>query len=330
MKILFYVDEFSEFWNLLPLMKLMKENFDIAFGSVDHRIFNFAIQHNIPITNPFTSYFDLLVVNKMHYDGSRQMSEAYAKAGKQIVLVEHAGDGLLHLLDQLWGENINYFAAFAAMGKQTCKLLKNKFGDKIVLTGGPRLDRIIDAPKWDKKEIYDSLGVNEFWLVAIPPQNHSTPELEHLYFEVLPTLLDAKPVYKIHPRYPVEPYRKYGQLIIGDDTLIKDMTYEIINASKGIVTTMEPSFICVEASLLQKPVIGFGNLAPIKEVAPEIGFIDEDAYLSIRFKELCSTPNNHSYNDQQKQLINDFPHDGKNSERVAVLIEEVGAAAGIQ
>ena len=321
MKILFYGDECRELWGLLPVIKLIKDNHQVAFGSIDSRAIALAQRNNTPITNPFETYHDLLVVNKMHYGVARDLSEAYAQAGKPVVLIEHAWDGLIHLIDQLWGKQINFFTAFAASGKQQYELLREKHGDRIRITGFPRLDKLIEAPQWDKQEIYDALGVNEFWLVTIPPQNHSTPEADRKLFEDLPRLLDARPVYKIHPRYSTEPYLKYGQLIIGDDTLTQDITYEILNAAKGIVTHIPPSFMFVEASILKKPVICFGNLVHFRDIVPELGFINEIRKFDI--DKLSSTPDNYRFNKYQQELIDMFPHNGRNSERVVHLIEEI-------
>jgi hypothetical protein len=321
MKILFYGDECREFLGLEPVMRLLQETHEIGFGSIDQQALALSQRNNIPLINPFEKYYDALVVNKMHYGVALNLSEAYAKAGTPVVLIEHAWDGPIHLLDSLWGKPINFFTSLALCGKQQYDLLREKHGDKIKMTGCPRLDKLFEAHKWDKGEIYDILGINNFWLVTIPPQNHSTPELDRQFFDVLPTLLDAKPVYKIHPRYSPEPYLSYGQMIIGDDTLTQDITYELINASKGIITAAPPSFMVVEASILKKPVICFQELLPTGKIAPELVPIDETTALDI--SKLSSTTANYGFNTYQQELIDTFPHDGKNSERVVHLIEEI-------
>jgi hypothetical protein len=321
MKILFYGDECREFLGLEPVMRLMTNNHDIGFGSIDQRALTLAQKNNIPLGNPFGNFCDALVVNKMHYGIALGLSEAYAKAGRPVLLIEHAWDSLLHLLDTLWGKPINFFSLFAVNGKQQYELLNNKHGDRIRLTGCPRFDKLVEAPKWDKQKIYEMAGTDDFWLVTIPLQNLSTPDIDRQFFEVLPTILDAKPVYKIHPRYSPEPYMKYGQTVLGDDTLTQDITYELINASKGIVTPFQASFMIVEASILQKPVICFGDMMLTSEIAPEIKPLEEIKKCDIT--RITSSSEKYAFNAYQQELIDAFPHDGKNSERVVHLIEEL-------
>jgi hypothetical protein len=102
MKILFFGDECKEFWGLLPVMNLLRRRHTVAFAAADQNALSHAVRHHIPIINTTGIFYDALVVNKMHYRVSRDLSETYFKAGKPVILVEHAWDGSIHLLDNLF------------------------------------------------------------------------------------------------------------------------------------------------------------------------------------------------------------------------------------
>lgn len=324
MKILFYGDECREFWGLLPVMNILKDQHEITFGSIDPRAQALAKKYNFPVTTSF-EHSSMLVVNKMHYHYARVVSETYHKQGKPVVLIEHGQDARVHLADTIYGLPINFFTVMTVSGPLDFNLLKDKFPRKLRMTGIPRFDKLLEAPKWDKEKIYKLVGEKKFLLVTIPMEDQCPPELERKYFVELPKLSPLKLIYKVHPRYNHERYLEYNQTILEDDTLTDDITYEIINASEGIITAS--SFMMVEASILRKPVIiyGYGEEIPAWGLIPELS-VYRTIPPDFDPKKLSSTFDNLEFKDYQLEMIRDYLHDGKNSQRVAGVINELAAS----
>lgn len=338
LKVLFYGDRCSDAIELFPVMKILRgfKGVECYYSSLtEQAAIDLAKRNDFPITLSCES-FDILAVVKIHKGHSLWLSKQYYNSGKPVVLIQHVLDTYANLLSEYRDEPIDFFTTLCAGGPIDYKLLRSKFKDKVIMTGIPRLDKLCEAPYWDKKEIRELVKSNKYWLITMPGPNVLTSELESQFFIELPKLikdkLDSEPIYKIHPNHDPKPFYKYGYTIIDDDTKTKDITYELINASEGIITTIYPSFMAVEASILRKPVICYGNeILPGKTIDTFSGwrltYLRKFVPLIMErwrpFK-ISSTFEMPSFNEHQQQLTDEFLHDGKNSQRVAEFILEIG------
>lgn len=334
LKVLFYGDQCKEALALFPVMDALKryKNILTTFGSVTHEeTITLAIRNGFSITR-YLYDFDILVVCIIHRGVNLDLCRSYYNSGKPVILIQWALDHYANLFSELRPTPINYFTHMCVAGPKDLKIMKTKFKEKVRMTGMPRFDKLSEAKNWDKSKIYDLVGTNKYWLVTIPHEAFGD-KIEYLYFSELPKLVRDKLVYKIHPTRLADRYRKYGQILIDDDTKSVDMTYELINASQGVITHIPPSFMVVEASILKKPVFCYGELprTASENIGWRLKYLEKSLPLlkeRIDPSKITSTFDKPAFNKYQQTLADEFLHDGKNSQRVAEVILDIGKEIG--
>lgn len=325
-KILFYGDECRELIGLLPVMKELGKIGVLFYFSSMYEITRLkAHQLRIPITDNLEN-FDILIVTKMHCDFASVISKYYYSNNRVVLLIQHAFDYDLHLISEKLGLDIDNFTKICCGDYFAYKKLISKFGkDKVILTGIPRLDDLYEVyTNSNYKEIYELLGLSEYWLITIPEPHIANKTTLENYFIELPRFLNAPPVYKVHPRSNSDFYSKYNEhnhIIIDDDTLPNriDLTYKLLCGSKGLVSYIPPSFYAFEASFIKKPVILYGEGIKDKKIEELYKDINHIFY---RYKNISSSFSDPEFNETQQKLCEEFLFDGKNSQRVVDVIKE--------
>ncbi len=284
----------------------------------------------IPTTDDLDNW-DIVVMVHFHLGEQRKISEAFFSTGRQVILLQHAWDSALCQKSKFWGLDMTRFNYLLVGSKQDEEWLKPLHGDKVKLTGMPRLDDLYKV-KHSKKSldhIYKMVGFDKF-LLAIPGVSgvHGI-NLERETLERLPGETPLPLVYKIHPgggggnliAYIKE--RVPQSYCIDDDKFDQLKTYELIKASSGVVAV--ESFMLIEASLMGKPVVFYGRDQLIPDFYDREENFNQDKRL---LPEMSSSIHNLVYTKAQDEVCSWYLFDGKNTKRTHDALLEIAKDSG--
>lgn len=211
--------------------------------------------------------------------------------------------------------------------------------DKIVVTGNPKFDNIINR-RYTPRRIYDLLKVPPnkkiilFLTTATVEHRIWTVERMEIFVKSVVKSIDSLPqdvqlVIKIHPMEDLTFYQK----IIGEDNqdiaLCQDIDlYELINASELIISGF--STAALEAMIFDKPVIIL-NLFKENNSLP---YIDNGVAIGVyELESIMPAIKDVLYNNETRQILFKnrekllpeyiYKRDGKSAKRVASLIEQM-------
>ena len=245
----------------------------------------------------------------------------------QIGLIGHRHDQCELLVDKM-----------AICGEATKKILTDKCKidpDKLIITGCPAYDRLVNANKFfNKEQILMSLKLKEYKkIIVFATENLTEKEnkkLANIVCKSLGNFNDIQLIIKVHPgESDLQIYKNIAKNIGIDYKVMRDIdTYKILYVSDLLITYFSATGL--EAMILKKPVIA---LNPFKGNDP-VGYATSGATLFARnVKELeCSISNALYENQVSTTLIENmneyvykqsFKQDGKATERVVDLIEEM-------
>lgn len=198
----------------------------------------------------------------MHYGTHQEVIRHFMEKGGEVFLVQRCFDPSLSIPDIFWGMDTTLFTKYLLASTQDMEFLK-RHGDKLVLTGSPRLNMAIRANRMPLKSIYDRVGDIKFFVATvIGGEPVHLDSIMPLYYEKLPEMSPIKVVYKMHPSGNLAKYQElYPNLFFWRDDLTDPWdTYKLITASQGVITPT--SFLAIEATIMRKPVILLGDMHP--------------------------------------------------------------------
>jgi hypothetical protein len=198
----------------------------------------------------------------IHYGPHQEVIKHFMEKKGEVFLVQRCFDPSLSIPDIFWGMDTNLFTKYLLASEQDMNFLQ-RHGDKLVLTGSPRLNMAVKALKMPLKDVYDRVGDTKFFVVTvIGGEPIHLDSIMPLYYQELPKRSPIKLVYKMHPSGNLAEYQeRYPDLWFWRDSLTDPWdTYKLIAASQGIVTPT--SFLAIEATIMKKPVILLGDMHP--------------------------------------------------------------------
>ncbi|MCG3204060.1 MAG: hypothetical protein KCHDKBKB_00763 [Elusimicrobia bacterium] len=254
--------------------------------------------------------FDGVITTNMHLGQNRETVEKFFGSGRLAILMQHAWDSDLNILDKFWNYDMSRFTHYLVGSTQDEEWLRAKHGDKIVYTGMPRLDDLYEV----KQEAMDNQG--QFFLSIIPDNGVHGDRVRQEYFH-LASSGKYNVRFKIHPGGQYEP-TKQSLLDVNpnficlpdpdDDPLY---TYRMIQSSSGVLAV--ESFITVETSLLEKPIIFFG----IDQMDSSFYNREENSRQKDRLDpNMSSTIDSPIFTDAQRKISERYLCDGQNTKRV--------------
>lgn len=271
---------------------------------------------------------DILVTPNFHTQENYEAITSYLDANKPVVILQYAWDPQIQLLDGFWGRDVSNFSYYLTGCTQDKEWLSDKFGkEKIVNTGIPRLDDLY-AVKHETskalKPIYQQLKLDKFMLADIPIAGVYTPEIETMY-STLNDLAPVPVVYKLHPGgLSAEELERFASqsrskpIFIPDDPANRFSTYRLIKAAQAVICV--DSFMAIEASLLNIPVVTFG-----RNLIPKSYYRFEDRHKSPeRIPDGFGSPLNHPHlTPTQKEVASWYTLDGKSTARVVKFLHSI-------
>lgn len=275
--------------------------------------------------------WDIVVMTHIHMGENRKISEAFFSKGKEVVLMQHAWDSALSQTVRFWDQDMTRFNYFLVGSTQDEEWLKPLHGDKVKLTGMPRLDDLYEVKNSDKSldHIYDLVGFDKFLLCVPGVAGVHGHSFERATIERLPNETPLPLVYKIHPGSGGVNFMEYikskapQSYCIDDDKFDRLQTYELIKASSGVVAV--ESFMLIEASLIGKPVVFYGK----DDLLP--GFYEREENVNQEKRlttEMSSSLNNLSYTKGQEEIASLYLFDGKNTDRAYNTLMEISGTYG--
>lgn len=323
-KILFFA---HLYWEIQWLHNVVKA-LDGEVWTDNEDVKNYCIYHEIKLA-PNRENYQVLVLCVYHMGQNWDIINYSKNTGRQVVMLQHAWDAALHMIDQFWSHDTGKFDYFLVGCDQDYEWLSRKYGqNRVFNTGVPKLDDLYRVKKSKKslKKIYEEIGHSSF-LLANAPTDVICPQLYQYYTNDIFSDSPLPIVFKVHPGGKVKhimdglsPDKNKAQFqILEDEQLDRFRTYELIKASSGVVCN--GSFMSIEASLMEKPVILYKD-----EVIPQ------DVYARVEYAQVnqnfrspisISSPIYHpQYLEAQKQLANQYLLDGKNTDRVVNFLRE--------
>jgi len=245
----------------------------------------------------------------------------------QIGLIGHRHDQCELLVDKM-----------AICGEATKKILTDKCKidpDKLIITGCPAYDRLVNANKYfNKEQILMNLKLKEYKkIIVFATENLTEKEnnkLANIVCKSLENFHDIQLIIKVHPgESDLETYKNIAKKVGIDYKVIRDIDiYKILYISDLLITYFSATGL--EAMLLKKPVI---TLNPFEGNDP-VGYATSGATLIARnVKELQGSISIALYENQaittlienMKEYVykQSYKQDGKATERVVDLIEEM-------
>lgn len=255
-----------------------------------------------------TNEYHGVITTNMHMGQNRDTVEKFFGSGRLAILIQHAWDSDLNILDKFWNYDMHRFTHYIVGSTQDEEWLKVKHGEKIINLGMPRLDDLYEV----KKE--DSLPDSRYFLSITPDSGVHGGRVEQMYFN----LSSNYPVrYKIHPGGQYESTKNnllntYPNLVLlpdpEDDPLY---TYRTIKNSAGVLAL--ESFMLVEASLLGVPVIMFAQ----EHMDSSFYNREENSRQKERLPaNISSEIDSPQFKPAQKVLADRYLCDGQNTKRV--------------
>lgn len=201
-----------------------------------------------------------LIITVQHFTPQRERVDHWTATGGQVYVIQHAWDSILALQDEFWSAHMNSFTKMLVCCTQDDEWLSQKYRGKIFLTGSPRLAMINEVKIMDLSDIYEKVGTKDFFVATPPLGGFHSDTVYNMFYRDLPTLTQSKIVYKIHPSGDLNGLKaQYPQFFFWQDSRTDPYdTYKLVMASHGLVTAS--SFLGIEATLMDKPVILMGDL----------------------------------------------------------------------
>ena len=236
-------------WPVCPNNQLMKELveeygfYTLSREEIDH-------QHK-------------LIVMAQHFFQHKEMIHRWMTTGGKVYVIQHGWDPALALMDYTWSADMREFTKYLVGCTQDYKWLHERYGDRVRMTGSPRLSMVHQVQKMDLSDIYSRVGTKDFF-VATPPMGGGfhREDVVDAYLRYLPSKTGKKIVYKYHPSCDQKSLgEQHPELFFWKDSWTDPYeTFKLIYASQGVITPS--SFMGIEATLLDKSVILLGDLDP--------------------------------------------------------------------
>ena len=322
MRTLFYLYNYQDIHWMNNVIQALKGRSDVGFYTDIPGVEKVCQAFDIPLTQDKVNW-QAVVVTNLHM-GPRLMAEYFKRTGGKVIVMQHAWDSNLVLRDNFWGKSTDLFDYYCVGSEQDYDWLREKWGDRIVLTGMPRLDDLYRVKSDEKPltHIYEKLGVDKFMLSISPIDIVFGQMMVDRYYNILPKESSIPIIFKSHPGTSYEGTRQALDErglqhihLIPDDPYDILNTYELIKASSGVVCL--ESFLGVEASLMHKPIVLYGY----QELDPSFWGKDENINQRERLPfETSSWFNDLRFKDQQKVFEETFLFDGGNTKRVVDFI----------
>ncbi len=211
--------------------------------------------------------------------------------------------------------------------------------DKIVVTGYPRTDDLINKPNQLKKEALRKLnkkGVDQKWILYAPTYRntrnskgyiHELPDFSRKELIVLLEKNNAYLLIRPHVNDPLDDLQNHKRILFADSSSFPDI--EPLYSLSDILVT-DYSSIIFEYALLDKPLIGIASDLEQYKKKPGLLF-DYDEFFpgpnARNWKELKSSlgealSGTDDYKIKRRKFSNKFNKfkDGKNTERVLNII----------
>ncbi len=314
-KILFYVDHY---WELPWIYRVAKE-LDAPVYS-ENPPTREAIQAWGLNLSSSANEGDILVLVYTHMGRNYDISENYLKSNRQVVIMQHAFDSSLHVPEQFWGRPTNHFSYFLVGCQQDARWLGAKHGDKVILTGMPRLDDLRKVLREQKKPVDDLPSA--YYLSIIPNDTVFGQAVLDKYLRNLPQEVNTPIVYKAHPGADIKAVWETVSQVNGNAMVVDDpvndpfYTYRLIKNATAVVCL--ESFIAIEASLLGKPVIFYGHELLENNFYGREDNPNQTERLPI---EMSSGFFEYVVNAKQEAIAANYLCDGQNTKRVVKFLK---------
>jgi len=252
----------------------------------------------------------------MHLGQNRDMIKYFRTTGGKVILFQHAFDSGVNLKDNFWNQDMSNFDTYIVGCTQDQKWLSEKYPNKeIVNLGMPRMDDL-----YETKDCIE--GLSDYFLVAYPNDGCLGNSLYRKYMEQLPGETNSKLVFKVHPggtcSMVVDDIKNRGLnvTVLEDDMTDLNYIYKLINGSRGVIC--DESFLAIETSLLNKPVIFYGH----NELPTDFYEREENVNQIQRLPiEMSSSLSNPTVTTKQLEICQSYPCDGKNTSRVIKFLK---------
>lgn len=268
------------------------------------------------ITNPF---YQVLVVSIMHFGEHQKAIKQFIDTGRKVVVVQHAWDSALNLYNEFWNMDMHKFTLYCVGGQQDYQFLSGKHGEsKIKQTGMPRFDMLMRVKEMDLTDIHEKVGKKEFLLATCPVSSIHDDRMVEEFYTKMPEESPLPIVYKIHPGGTIGQFNMtFPHLQFIDDNK-EDIyeTYKLIQASSGVISPA--SFLSIEATMLGKPVILYGDINVQTKAAQQHERQEERLP-----RDMSSTFQKLEFTKTQQDMLQWYDHDGKCTERVINEINQI-------
>jgi hypothetical protein len=266
-----------------------------------------------------------VVMCNMHMGQNWEMNEYFLNTGGKSIIMQHAWDSGLNLCNKFWDHDMSKFSYYLVGCEQDYKWLGDKYDyDRVLNLGMPKLDDLhkIKNEDVDLEPIYQELGTRDFFL-SIAPTDVINSSILRDYQEHLITSSPTQIVFKLHPgnidyEQTRQSYLSQGRdfKIIADKLTDIDFIYKLIKASKGIVCI--ESFLSIEASLMNKPVIFHGHDSLTSDFYNKEENINQIERAPLGMSSSLGDPH---FKQEQQTIANLYRCDGKSTCRVVTFLK---------
>lgn len=297
----------NHYWELHWLYPLIKRTSWAVIDTGRNQINEFCRFHEFPMISlqDAEQNCSKVILNVVHFGEHGRFISKWIDSGKQAYVIQRAFDSALAVYDEFWGVDMRKFTKYLVASQFDYDLLSSRFGDKVKFTGSPRLWMASEAVNKNLDKIYEKVGTKNFYVATVigglPIHDDNLPDR---YQNELPTISPCKIVYKLHPDGNLEYHReKYPNNFFWPDN-IHDVweTYKLVAASRGVITPS--SFLAIEATIMEKPVILFGDVHQ-----DEYNRQEKQRQRERLPREMSSHINNPGFNLTQEKIRNSYKFD---------------------
>lgn len=303
----------THYWELPWIYPIAKRTGWPVMNSNDV-IFSFCKKNKLKIIeqNEVDIECDKVIVVTPHFGRQRDFVTSWVGAGKKAYLLQRAFDSSIAVYDTFWNMNMNLFTKYLVASKFDYELLQPKRGDRVVITGSPRLFMAVQALNKNLDDIYRKVGTKDFYVATVigglPMHEDSLPSY---YMNELPKKSPFKIIFKLHSdanlQYHLETYPSCQFWVDSKEDVWE--TYKLIAASRGVITPS--SFMAIEATIMGKPVILEGDVHP-----DEYNRQSQERQRDRLPRSMSSTLANPIFTQEQEKIRDSYKYDKASTDRV--------------
>jgi len=310
----------------LPLLSIMKDSFDYCFSKVFTQLITLIeiIQHIIKTERP-----DIIIVLDDRGRFGRTVTRIGSLKNIPTLILQHGAVADHPLFGPIFADKM------AVFGERSKKVLVKRGvePEKLVGTGQPRFDKLVGKDFAGKKEIYHQLNINDDKGLVVLTTQLDDSEGEAVFRNVADAMKkfpEKHLIVKVHPGGSIDFYQRIAnEMGINNVVITKNIDlYGLLNACDVMLTSFSTTGL--EAMILGKPVItinltGIPDIVPYAESGAAIGVCKPEELASAINSALYDEKTRKSLEEMRKKFVYEsaYKMDGKASERVAGLIEEM-------